>query len=176
MMSAIDDLGCKTGPLEELVECVSASQQEKGMVGGFAAHTGGSGPYKPRIVLVEEHNYSQEVFDRTLTHELVHAYDQCRANVDWKDLRHVACSEIRASQLSGECEFKQEVDRGSFGFMKQHQKCIRRRAALSVGLAHNGTSKEVAEKAVDSVYDQCYKDLAPFRKDYFDLPYYEGFK
>ena len=29
-----------------------------------------------------------------LTHELVHAYDDCRAMVNWEDLDHLACSEV----------------------------------------------------------------------------------
>jgi mitochondrial inner membrane protease ATP23 len=30
----------------------------------------------------------------TLTHELVHAYDHCKFDVKWDDLRHHACSEV----------------------------------------------------------------------------------
>lgn len=45
---------------------------------------------------------AQEEIDHALTHELVHAYDHCRAkNIDWTDCRHHACSEIRAAMLSG---------------------------------------------------------------------------
>jgi hypothetical protein len=32
-------------------------------------------------------------------HELIHAYDICRAKVDWNNCRHYACTEIRASSL-----------------------------------------------------------------------------
>ena len=31
----------------------------------------------------------------TLTHELVHAYDYCRVNIDWNNLEHLACTEAR---------------------------------------------------------------------------------
>jgi inner membrane protease ATP23 len=40
----------------------------------------------------------------TLTHELVHAYDHCRAYVDWTNCVHHACSEVRAANLSGDCK------------------------------------------------------------------------
>lgn len=44
----------------------------------------------------------QEEISHALTHELVHAYDHCRAaSLDWSDCRHHACSEIRAAMLSG---------------------------------------------------------------------------
>ncbi len=35
----------------------------------------------------------------TLTHELVHTYDYCRADVDWDNLEHLACSEVSLSQI-----------------------------------------------------------------------------
>lgn len=60
--------------------------------------------------------------DETLTHELVHSYDHCRAHVDWNDLTHLACSEIRAANLSGECFFwKENFARLKFGWKKHHQ-------------------------------------------------------
>ena len=34
-----------------------------------------------------------------LTHELVHAYDDCRARVDWDNLEHLACSEVSANVM-----------------------------------------------------------------------------
>jgi hypothetical protein len=33
--------------------------------------------------------------EHTLVHELVHMYDQCTFKVDWNNLRHHACSEVR---------------------------------------------------------------------------------
>lgn len=60
--------------------------------------------------------------NETLTHELVHSYDHCRAHVDWNDLKHLACSEIRAANLSGECFFwKENFARLKFGWKKHHQ-------------------------------------------------------
>ena len=31
----------------------------------------------------------------TLTHELIHAYDYCRAHLDWNNLKHLACTEVK---------------------------------------------------------------------------------
>jgi len=33
--------------------------------------------------------------DDVLTHELIHAYDVCRAKFDRKNLEHLACSSVR---------------------------------------------------------------------------------
>ena len=77
----------------------------------------------------------------TLTHELVHTYDYCRAHLDWNNLEHLACTEvdhsvlpcpilsanypdlqIRAANLSGECFFwKENFARFKFGWQKHHQ-------------------------------------------------------
>lgn len=70
-------------------------------------------------------------------------------------------SQIRASNLSGECEFVQEFNRGKLGFVKHHQACVRRRAALSVSIGHQAT-QNIADQAVEAAYDRCYHDLAPF--------------
>ena len=32
--------------------------------------------------------------NETLTHELVHSYDYCRAELDWNNLHHLACTEV----------------------------------------------------------------------------------
>ena len=88
--------------------------------------------------------------EHTLVHELVHMYDQCTFKVDWNNLRHHACSEvrritttlarfswrltqysnqrhtvlqIRANSLSGDCKWTRELRRGFFSFTKQHQVC-----------------------------------------------------
>lgn len=75
-----------------------------------------------QVVLCENNIYSQGHMNDTLTHELVHSYDHCRAQVDWNDIHHLACSEIRAANLSGECFFwKENFARFKFGWRKHHQ-------------------------------------------------------
>jgi len=86
---------------------------------------------------------TQQDVNLTLTHELIHAFDDCRAHVDWTKIDHHACSEIRAANLSGDCKWMQEFMRGNTGIKKQHQKCTRRRAVLSVSMNPNCPSKQV---------------------------------
>ena len=38
--------------------------------------------------------------EHTLVHELVHMYDQCTFKVDWDNLRHHACSEVRMMTIT----------------------------------------------------------------------------
>ncbi|EPY82933.1 mitochondrial inner membrane protease ATP23-like protein [Camelus ferus] len=86
------------------------------------------------IVLCQNNIRNQAHMSRVVTHELVHAFDHCRAHVDWfTNVRHLACSET----------------------------CVRDRAILSI-LAVRNISKEVAQKAVDEVFESCFNDHEPF--------------
>mmetsp|Transcript_9379 Transcript_9379/g.17111 ORF Transcript_9379/g.17111 Transcript_9379/m.17111 type:complete len:234 (+) Transcript_9379:2-703(+) len=99
-------------------------------------------------------------------HELIHALDHCKYDLNWRDPKQVACSEIRANSLSGDCDWYTEFMRNAINFplilKSAHQpKCVRRRAVLSVEMAC-GISKQEAGDAVDSVWESCYKDTSPF--------------
>ena len=56
---------------------------------------GGFDPHRKQIVLCENNIFSQGHMNDTLTHELVHSYDYCRAHLDWDNLQHLACTEVR---------------------------------------------------------------------------------
>lgn len=55
-------------------------------VGGFAPEYG--------ILLCQNRFFSKKHMEDTLAHELIHAYDHCKFNVDWLNLRHHACTEV----------------------------------------------------------------------------------
>ena len=100
--------------------------------------------------------------------EMVHAYDHLRFKVKWSDdLRHAACTEIRASSLSGECRFMREfLTRGQWKLTQQHQECVRRRATLSVR-SRPGCKDDVhAARIVNEVWDSCFADTRPFDEIY----------
>jgi len=104
----------------------------------------------------------------TIDLEMGHAYDHLRFKVDWENnLRHAACTEIRASSLSGECRFMREfITRGQWKFTQQHQECVRRRATLSV-LNRPGCKDDVhAARIVNEVWDNCFADTRPFDEIY----------
>jgi inner membrane protease ATP23 len=73
-----------------------------------------------------------ETFEHTVVHELVHAYDVCRAKIDFKNCVQHACTEIRASTLSGECGIIHDLARGHFKLHGGREDCVKRRATLSV--------------------------------------------
>lgn len=59
------------------------------------SRAGGFSPDPGAVVLCSGHFFSQSHMEQTLMHELVHMYDHCRFKVDWSNLRHHACSEVR---------------------------------------------------------------------------------
>ncbi|KAG8878205.1 Mitochondrial inner membrane protease atp23 [Tulasnella sp. 331] len=126
--------------------------------GGFSPESG--------ILLCQDGFWSKSHMEDTMVHELVHMYDHTKFKVDWKDLRHHACSEIRAANLSGDCKWSREIRRGFYTFSKQHQDCVRRRAVLSVMSHPDCGDQAKAEKAVNEVWESCLKDTRPFDEIY----------
>ncbi|PIA30966.1 hypothetical protein AQUCO_05300060v1 [Aquilegia coerulea] len=122
------------------------------------------GGYSPRegVLVCSNRMTIQNEVDQVIIHELIHAYDQCRAaNLDWANCAHHACSEIRASHLSGDCHYKRELLRGSMKIRGHEQECVRRRVMKS--LANNPCcSEDAAKDAMEAVWDVCYNDTKPF--------------
>ncbi|XP_064400364.1 mitochondrial inner membrane protease ATP23 homolog isoform X2 [Halichondria panicea] len=125
---------------------------------------GGYDPETQQVVLCENNIFSQGHMNDVLTHELVHTYDYCRAHLDWDNLEHLACTEIRAANLSGECFFwKENFTRFKFGWRKHHQVCVRERAMKSVLCIRDIPEKE-AKRVVDKVFQTCFRDTVPFER------------
>lgn len=101
-------------------------------------------------------------YTNSILHEMIHAYDDCRAVIGWHNCDQVACAEIRASALSGECRYNIERQRGIMkGVSGQLQKCVKRRATVSLNInphCYNQDSAAVVEK----VFEKCFADIEPF--------------
>jgi inner membrane protease ATP23 len=124
--------------------------------GGFSPQSG--------IVLCSNSIINKTHLQDTLAHELVHAYDHCTTTVDFNVPSMLACSEIRAQTLSGECKFTRELFRGHPGIAKHFQTCVKRRSIL--GVKQVFPDGNVAQDAVNSVWDKCFPDTAPFDEIY----------
>jgi inner membrane protease ATP23 len=112
LVDIMEKMGCKMEPsFYSIVEC------EGKINGGFHLDEDA----KPGVVLCQNHIPDQEWMDRTVAHELIHAYDHCRSKIDWSSCEHHACSEVRAAALSGDCDWKYEFMRKNFNIANQHQ-------------------------------------------------------
>ncbi|KAI0081177.1 metalloprotease ATP23 [Panus rudis PR-1116 ss-1] len=124
--------------------------------------SGGFSPEAGVVVMCQGKFFNKRHMEDTLVHELIHMYDHCKFKVDWTNLKHHACSEIRANSLSGDCRYTRELRRGFVSFSKQHQACVRRRAILSVRANPACPDEATAERAVNEVWESCFNDTRPF--------------
>ncbi|PSS00983.1 peptidase M76 family-domain-containing protein [Coniella lustricola] len=131
-----------------------------------------SGGFEPRhgILVCANAIRTRGHMEDVLAHEMVHAYDELRFEVDFRgqrDLKQAACTEIRASMLSGECRFTREFwTRMNWRLTEQFQDCVRRRAVQSM-MARPWVKDDVqAVKTVNEVWDSCFADTRPFDEVY----------
>ncbi|KAG2245586.1 hypothetical protein Bca52824_085214 [Brassica carinata] len=149
LMEQMEKSGCRVG--DNFVKAVVCTGP---VAGGFTKGRG--------ITVCSNYLTIQDEVNQVVIHELIHAYDECRAkNLDWSNCAHHACSEIRAGHLSGDCHFKRELLRGFIKLRGHEQECIKRRVLKS--LRGNPYCSEVAAKdAMEAVWDTCYNDTKPF--------------
>eukprot|EP00898_Chlorokybus_atmophyticus_P004179 jgi/Chlat1/4762/Chrsp308S00826 len=149
MIEGLAKAGCRVD--RRFFSCEESNEQ---VTGGFKPSEG--------VVVFHNNVATQSEVNQLLTHELIHAFDHCRArNVNWPDCYHHACTEIRASNLSKECHWHKEFERGNYRLKGQHQACVRRRAQLSTSMNPYCTGEQ-AKEAVDAMWTTCIADTAPF--------------
>lgn len=117
-----------------------------------------------------------------LTHEFIHMFDYCRNNLDFKNIDHLACTEIRAANLA-HCSFLSAVTSGDaspFKIKQAHQNCVKTKALSSV-MATRDVSMTEAMAAIEKVFPKCYPDLEPIGRrlrrnsEDIDRAYAEGY-
>ena len=100
---------------------------------------------------------------------MIHAYDDARVKIDYKSADHLACSEIRAVNLSNEC--KSGAKKWWFSPLPEYSSCVRDRARNNVmGSPHIKPTAKEAEEAVTRVWDICFNDYDPLVPDKFTNP------
>eukprot|EP01082_Thalassiosira_pseudonana_P000911 g487.t1.1.5e174188 g487 g487.t1 contig10:143548-144275(-) len=64
----------------------------------------------PEIFLCQQHLRDETHAHEAMVHELIHAVDMCRTKMEpMTNCIHMACTEIRAENLSGECHWLREL-------------------------------------------------------------------
>lgn len=124
--------------------------------------TGGYDPELNQIVVCQNMATNNGMVQGVLAHEMLHMFDYCRAHLDFKNIEHLACTEIRAANLM-HCSFLSAMLMGAASPMRikeQHKACVRQKALASV-MAVRDVTLEEATAAVDRVFTRCYNDLEP---------------
>ncbi|KAJ4432682.1 mitochondrial inner membrane protease ATP23 homolog [Periplaneta americana] len=146
--------------------------------------SGGYDPLLNQVVICQNVARSKGMVQGVLTHEMIHMFDYCRNNLDFKNLDHLACTEIRAANLT-HCSFLSawhQGDASPFRVQQQHQECVKTKAMQSV-LAVRSVTEEQARAAVNRVFSRCYADLEPIgrrirrnstdmHRAYLEAPFY----
>lgn len=76
-----------------------------------------------QIVVCQNVSTRQGMVQGVLAHEMIHMFDYCRNQLDFKNMEHLACTEIRAANLT-HCSFASAWSQGdaSWGKIKKaHQ-------------------------------------------------------
>uniref|UniRef100_A0A0A9YH71 Mitochondrial inner membrane protease ATP23 n=1 Tax=Lygus hesperus TaxID=30085 RepID=A0A0A9YH71_LYGHE len=106
------EIGADIPPPQELVQCILCDIPANAILlrnGDEVA-----------IAVCQNHVRNQILLNDTLTHELIHLYDYARAYLDTNDPKQLACTEVRASALSGECCRIRERNRGTYFLLRLH--------------------------------------------------------
>lgn len=96
--------------------------------------SGGYDPITNQIVVCQNMARGQGMIQGVLTHEMIHMFDYCRNNLDFKNIDHLACTEIRAANLT-HCSFLSSVSQGDsspINIKQTHQDCVKTKALMSV--------------------------------------------
>jgi len=155
MFLALKKNGCPV----ELSRHISCEPCHGRLKGGFDSKNN-------QIVLCEDSSFSySSSFGRVLTHELVHALDHCTRRVDWDDLEHLACAEVRAANLT-DCSPTRALLRDFPGPLRRlkagHRECVLDKASRSVSAIRPRDSKETVARTVENVFKSCFHYVAPF--------------
>ncbi|EGG19466.1 hypothetical protein DFA_00043 [Cavenderia fasciculata] len=116
--------------------------------------------YKTILVICNNVSTFYTSMRNTVMHEMIHAYDMCRVDLDPTNCQHLACTEIRAANLSGDCNLAQEFARGHKGIYNHLQDCVKRRAIKA--LEDHPKCKSIAESSVLKAWSKCNVDYSPF--------------
>ncbi|XP_062547316.1 mitochondrial inner membrane protease ATP23 homolog [Armigeres subalbatus] len=124
--------------------------------------SGGYDPVLNQVVVCQNIARNEGIVQGVLTHEMIHMFDYCRNDLDFKNIDHLACTEIRAANLT-HCSFLSawtQGDASPFKIKQAHQDCVKTKALNSV-LAVRKVTPEEAIDAVERVFPKCYNDLEP---------------
>jgi inner membrane protease ATP23 len=174
LIQHLQTLGCT--PPDRFIQCLQCDKPGAGFFGmvfnedaraekcnpDLQKLVGTSPKILPEVYICQQYMENELMTHKTMVHELIHAIDQCRTKMDpVNNCIHIACTEIRAENLSGECSFFKELARMK-SFAGHGKECVKRRAILSV--RGNPKCAARAEEYVDAAMFRCFQDVYPFAR------------
>ncbi|KJP87722.1 hypothetical protein AK88_02617 [Plasmodium fragile] len=134
-------------------------------------YVGGYNPINNTIWLCSNNINNYYKLKYILTHELIHAFDFARANIDMYNCHHIACSEIRAYNMSNQCSYFNSKyfspDYDVFTNFKSpsiratpKNKCIYNNVYSSLNQYKPCTNN--THQFINDVFEKCMHDYWPF--------------
>jgi inner membrane protease ATP23 len=123
-----------------------------------------AGQYDPdsNSIRICHHVYDEEQVQNTITHELIHAYEYfvvntsyCTQRLNQSDCSSIACSEVRAAAMSGDCNLREELLRGNWHW-DYFQRCVRRRAQMATNM-----QPHCRNYSIETEFAKCFQDRSP---------------
>ncbi|VVC92638.1 unnamed protein product [Leptidea sinapis] len=124
--------------------------------------SGGYDPQLNQIVVCQNVSTKEGMVQGVLTHEMIHMFDYCRNHLDFRNMEHLACTEIRAANLT-HCSFLSAWSQGDASWIKikkAHEDCVKTKALYSV-MAVRQIGKLEAVEIIEKVFPKCYNDMEP---------------
>ena len=141
LLVALDQAGCRVTPHRHFA-CEPC--QNPALMGGLDEKHN-------QILICSNNCHGAARVEQIVAHELVHLYDYCTANTNLpNNLDHLACTEIRASNLT----------KGQSWSFVPHRKVVESDAVTSI-VTVTGVDQEKALEAVKKVFHRCYNNLEP---------------
>ncbi|ETW46719.1 hypothetical protein PFMALIP_05244 [Plasmodium falciparum MaliPS096_E11] len=134
-------------------------------------YVGGYNPINNTIWLCSNNITNYYKLKYILTHELIHAFDFARANIDMYNCKHIACSEIRAYNLSNQCNyFNSKYFVGHKDVFNSSKSSVIENTSKNKCIYNNVYSSLYQYKPcstdthtyINNVFDKCLHDYWPF--------------
>ena len=154
MLGALKSQGCITDMFERHFSCDICKE-------GTEFHNQGGYDDSANQVFVCANNFGKSygVVHGTILRNLITMFDVCTRKVDFNNVNHLACIEIRKANLAG-CNFMIHFTRNNpLAVKEQHASCVAN-SAITV-LNSKIDNYELAKKSVNNVFSKCYNDLEP---------------
>ena len=154
MLGALSSQGCLTDSLERYISCDICKE------GKFYENQGGYDEINNQVFVCANNSKNYGIVHGTILRNLITMFDACTRKVDFKNVNHLACTEVRKANLAS-CNFMIHFTRNDseFGVKDQHAKCVANTAVDCLEMKIN--NRELAKQAVSHVFSKCYNDLEP---------------
>lgn len=154
LVGALEGIGCPI-ELERHISCEVCTP------GQDVQHMGGYDEVNNQVFICANNCKSSGYVHGTLVRGLLQMFDSCAAKVDFKNVDHLACMEIRKANLAS-CNFMSYMSRvdANLAVKQEHSACVQKVAVENM-IKTRFVDKDVANEAVDRVFNKCYRDLEP---------------